>query len=123
MEPPPGGGLVDVEFLGQFLLLLNAHESPDIVRGATVTCFEALAAGEAISVDEMRALVSADRMQRTGKAMLRLTSGGDMSMHEAPGTPKPRLVRALEYESFDALEAGLRGAQERVFSILRAESV
>ena len=49
-EYPPGdpfdlkyarGGLVDLEFIAQYLQLLHAHDHPEVLAGGTAACFEA----------------------------------------------------------------------------------
>ena len=87
--------------------------------GATVTCFEALGTTRLVPVEEVRELLSATRMQRTIGAMLRLTSGGDITVQEAPETLTRRLVRALDCGGFEELAAGLEDARRRVFGIFQ----
>ena len=76
------GGLVDLEFIAQYLQLLHAHESPEVLAGGTAACFEALAGAGVLPEEEARFLAAAVRMQRTIQALLR----PDVE----PGTPGAR---------------------------------
>jgi hypothetical protein len=67
----------------------------------------------------VRELLSATRMQRTIGAMLRSTSGGDITVQEAPEALTRRLVRSLDCGSFEELAAGLEDARRRVFGIFQ----
>ena len=111
--PAPG------DLLAQYLVLLYSHRSTTPIAGATVTCFEALGVTRLVPVEEVRVLLSATRMQRTIGAMLRLTSGGDITVQEAPEALKRRLVRALDCGSFEELATGLEDARRRVFGIFQ----
>ena len=114
------GGLLDLQFIAQYFVLVYSHRSPNTMPGATVDCFEALAAAGVIPVEEMRLLVGAFRMQRTIGAMLGLTSSRDIPIREAPESLRRRLVLALECETFDEVEATLGGARERAFDIFQS---
>ena len=48
------GGLVDLESLAQYLRLRHAHESPEVLVGATASCLEALGATGLIPEQEAR---------------------------------------------------------------------
>ncbi len=113
------GGLLDLELLAQYLVLQYSHRSTTPIAGATVTCFEALGVTRLVPVEEVRVLLSTTRMQRTIGAMLRLTSGGDITVQEAPEALKRRLVRALDCGSFEELATGLEDARRRVFGIFQ----
>ena len=113
------GVLLDLELLARYLVLQYSHRSTTPIAGATVTCFEALGTTRLVPVEEVRELLSATRMQRTIGAMLRLTSGGDITVQEAPETLTRRLVRALDCGGFEELAAGLEDARRRVFGIFQ----
>ena len=83
------GGLVDLESLAQYLRLRHAHESPEVLVGATAACFEALGGAGIIPEDEASLLAGAVRMQRTIQAMLRLTVEPGASGPRRPGTDAP----------------------------------
>ena len=125
-EYPPGdpfelkyarGGLVDIEFIAQYLQLLHAHRSPEVLAGGTAACFEALAAAGALPEEEARFLAGAVRMQRTLQALLRLTWNQELPVGEAPEPLRRKLSAALGCDGFDELEGKLRDTQERALDL------
>ena len=125
-EYPPGnpfdlkyarGGLVDLEFIAQYLQLLHAHGHPEVLAGGTAACFEALAGAGVLPEEEARFLAAAVRMQRTVQALLRLTWNEESPVREAPEPLRAKLAAALECEGFEELEGKLRGTQEQAFDL------
>ena len=109
------GGLVDLESLAQYLRLRHAHESPEVLVGATAACFEALGGAGLIPEDEASLLAGAVRMQRTIQAMLRLTWSQGAPIRDAPEPMRLKLATALECSGLDELDAKLRATQEAAF--------
>ena len=125
-EYPPGdpfelkyarGGLVDLEFIAQYLQLLHAHEHPEVLAGGTAACFEALAEAGLLEDEEARFLAAAVRMQRTIQALLRLTWNQEHPVREAPEPLRGKLAAALECVDFGELEGKLRDTQEQAFDL------
>ena len=122
------GGLVDLEFIAQYLQLLHASTQPAVLAGGTASCFEALAdagilpGAEAESGEEPEAvfLAGAVRMQRAVQALLRLAWSERVPVRDAPETLRRKLANALEHDSFEDLEARLRDVQAKVFDRFRA---
>ncbi|MDE0221162.1 MAG: bifunctional [glutamine synthetase] adenylyltransferase/[glutamine synthetase]-adenylyl-L-tyrosine phosphorylase [Spirochaetaceae bacterium] len=113
------GGLVDLESLAQYLRLRHAHESPEVLVGATASCFDALGAAGVIPEEEARFLAGAVRMQRTMQAMLRLTWSQGAPVRDAPEPMRLKLATALECAGLDELDAKLRETQAAAFDIYR----
>ena len=113
------GGLVDLESLAQYLRLRHAHESPQVLVGATAACFEALAAADLIPQSESTLLAGAVRIQRTLQALLRLTWSRDVPVRDAPAPLRLKLATALECAEFDELDAKLRATQAAAFEAYR----
>ena len=113
------GGLVDLESLAQYLRLRHAHESPEVLVGATAPCFEALGAAGVIPEEEARSLAGAVRMQRTMQAMLRLTWSQGAPVRGAPEPMRLKLATALECAGLDELDAKLRETQAAAFDVYR----
>ena len=109
------GGLVDLEFVAQYLQLLHAHERPQVLAGGTVACFEALAGANVLDDDEAGFLADAVRLQRTIQAILRLAWSAGAPVRDAPETLRAKLANASECEDFDGLEHALRDTQQRAF--------
>ena len=111
------GGLVDLESLAQYLRLRHAHESPEVLVGATASCLEALGATGLIPEQEASLLASAVRMQRTLQAMLRLTWSQGAPVRDAPAPMRLKLATALECAGFDELDAKLRETQAAAYEV------
>ncbi len=111
------GGLVDLEFIAQYLQLLHAHKSPEVLAGGTAACFEALAGAGVLPEEEGRFLAAAVRMQRTIQALLRLTWNQELPVREAPEPLRRKLAAALECEGLEELEGKLRDTQDRAFEL------
>jgi len=121
------GGLVDLEFVAQYLQLSNAHEHPAVLAGGTAKCFEALEeagvlareATDAAGGGETEAsfLARAVRFQRAVQALLRLAWSESDPVRDAPETLQRKVANALEHETFAELDEKLRelqaGARQR----------
>ena len=114
------GGLADLESLAQYLRLRHAHGAPEVLVGATASCFEALGAAGLIPRSEASLLAGAVRMQRTLQALLRLTWSRGATVTDAPAPMRLKLATALECAGFDELEAKLRATQAAAFEIYRS---
>ena len=127
-EYPPGdpfelkyarGGLVDLEFIAQYLQLLHAHNRPEVLVGGTAACYEALAGAGLLDDEEARFLAGAVRMQRALQGLVRLTWNEETAVRDAPEALLRKLAAALECTGFDELEERLRATQERAFGVYR----
>ena len=113
------GGLADLETLAQYLRLRHAHGAPEVLVGATATCFEALGAADLIPEREASLLAGAVRMQRALQALLRLTWSQGAPVRDAPAAMRRKLATALECAGFDELDAKLRATQAAAFEVCR----
>ena len=113
------GGLVDLELIAQYLQLLHGHEFPEILPGTTGACLEALGRCKLISKDEAQLLLTALHVQRSLLALLNLAWGEGKPVSEAPEPLRDKLARALEYKSFEKMEAGLRKIQDGVYTVFQ----
>ena len=113
------GGLVDLEFVAQYLQLLHANQHPQALAGGTIACFQALAAVEVLDAGEASFLADAVRMQRSIQALLRLAWSRSDAVRSAPEALRSKLANALECDDFDELESKLRSTQEQVYHAFR----
>ena len=105
------GGLVDLEFVAQYLQLRHAAEAPQVLAGGTAAAFEALAGAGLLDGAEAASLAGAARMQRTLQALLRLTWNRETPLGDAPEALHGKLAAAVECADFAGLEAKLRATQ------------
>jgi glutamate-ammonia-ligase adenylyltransferase len=99
------GGLVDAEFIVQFLQLKHACEHPDIIEANTVLACEKLAAVGALDEVDATVLAGAVRLFRNIQGLLRLTVDDAFDPLNAPESLKARLTQVGGAVDFSALEA------------------
>ena len=103
------GGLIDVEFIAQYLVLRHAHTHPEIIAGGSIATFEALMRASVLSREDGAALISAARLWRALRNVLRLTHaiGYDKSSDFDDGVQenlRTALVRASGGTDFSELK-------------------
>ena len=108
------GGLVDVEFIAQYLLLRHAHAHPAILAPSIAEAYGRLGAAGLLPAERAAALAAAARLLQQVQAMLRLTVEEDFDEAAATDGLKTALARAGGAPSFDALKAALASAQAEV---------
>lgn len=111
------GGLIDVEFIAQYLQLAHAHENPDVLDTATATALEKLALAGKLDAGTAKSLIRAGRLWRTIQGMLRFTYDGPFSEDAAPAGLKAALARAAETEDFPALKARMEETAQETRAI------
>ncbi len=97
------GGLVDVEFLSQFLQLSAATRYPEILAGDTISVFEAAGGRGVIDADIARELADAARQWRNLQGILRLTLGDEITGEDAMLSVRAIVRQAGSKLVFDAL--------------------
>ncbi|MFT7570546.1 MAG: glutamate-ammonia-ligase adenylyltransferase [Paracoccaceae bacterium] len=107
------GGLVDIEFIAQYLQLRHAAAHPDILVGDPVSVLAR--AGEDGLVDKERAgeLIEAAVLWRNLQGILRLTVDGAFHAESAAPALKTVIVRACGAVDFDALVQTMQVSAER----------
>jgi glutamate-ammonia-ligase adenylyltransferase len=120
------GGLVEAEFLAQYLQLRFAPEHPALLTTSTLETFAQAAALEVLSAADSRALIEATRLYRRLQAVLRLSIQDRFDAASAPPGLRRALVRAAAQEdeagldaahAFAELQATLEAAQAQVAAI------
>ena len=118
------GGLVEAEFLAQFLQLRFAPTHPGLLTTSTLQTFERAVTLGLLPADEGQALVEAVRLYRRLQAVLRLSVQDRFEAGLAPPGLRRALVRAAHPDegepatesaaAFDDLQARLCAAQAAV---------
>jgi glutamate-ammonia-ligase adenylyltransferase len=123
------GGLVELEFLAQFLKLCHASERPDLLTTGTVETFLRAAADGVLEPADGAALVRAGRLYHRLQAVLRLSLQENFNPARAPAGVRQALLRAAFHDAealpaqpheFAELEQTLIEAQARVHEIFEA---
>ena len=109
------GGLVDCEFICQYLQLRYAHDNPDILDTGTVTAYNKLAAAGLLDRAIADDLIEATRLWRRLQGLLRIAIEGDAVPEQFPAPLRATLTAAAGAVDFAALEAKVRETADRVF--------
>jgi [glutamine synthetase] adenylyltransferase / [glutamine synthetase]-adenylyl-L-tyrosine phosphorylase len=108
------GGLIDLEFIAQYLQLAHAAAAPDILDTATASVFEKALRGGILAIEDAEVLRPATRLYQGLGQILRLCGAAPFDP-KAGGTALTELLaRAADVPDFATLEAHLAETQERV---------
>lgn len=102
------GGLVDCEFIAQYLQLRHAHEHPDILDTGTVSAYRKLAAAQLLLQSTADQLIAATRLWRRLQGLLRLTLDGPADPKNFPLPLKQLLAEAGQKDNFESLETDIQ---------------
>jgi [glutamine synthetase] adenylyltransferase / [glutamine synthetase]-adenylyl-L-tyrosine phosphorylase len=105
------GGLVDLEFIAQYLQLNRAPSDPSVLDQNTITAFRLLAAKGVLSSGDAEVLLSASRLFGGLTQILRLCVDGPFEPDAAPAGLKELLVQAGHAVDFADLERNLQEIQ------------
>lgn len=102
------GGLIDVEFLTQFLQLVSAHEHPEVLDQSTEAALAKLTRAQVLAFGDAEILVPAATLYHTLTQVLRLCFDKPFVPEEAPRALKDLLARASDMPDFPTLEGMLK---------------
>jgi len=114
------GGLVDAEFIAQYLMLLGAAQHPEVIRANTSAALLALAEAGLLTAEAASALVAALKLWRQVQSALKLVL--DDALDEATASPalKSVLARGAGAVDFDGLKLDMIAAAKTVLARYRA---
>lgn len=107
------GGLVDVEFLAQFIQLRDAADMPDILARDTVAVLRRAGDRRLIDPEIASELALAARLWRNLQGILRLTVEGTFTEDAAAPALKNVICRACGAVDFDALKQTMQNTAIR----------
>ncbi|MDN3718689.1 DUF294 nucleotidyltransferase-like domain-containing protein [Roseibium salinum] len=110
------GGLVDIEFIAQFLQLVHANDNPGVLAQGTEQALERLRDAECLDIGDAELLLEALRLYHRLTQILRLTLSERFVPSAAPGGVLGLLVQASGSPTFDRLETELADLQAKVRS-------
>jgi glutamate-ammonia-ligase adenylyltransferase len=113
------GGLVDCEFIAQYLALLHAHAHPQVLAGPTDRVLQALAAARLMEPGVAERLAQATRQWRRVQGYLRLTAPADFDHRSVPEPIRTGLAKAAGALDFARLEASLEATAAFVGQVYR----
>ncbi len=99
------GGLIDVEFIAQYLQLRDAADHPEILATGTKAALRAATEAGSLPAEDGALLIAALTLWQALQAALRLFANPAYDMKVAPATIGPPLARATGVADFAALAA------------------
>src|SRR5206468_3253820 len=110
------GGLVDIEFVAQFLQLRDAAASPSLLDVNTLAALNKLAAGGSLARDAADDLIAALMLWRDVQSMLKLTAEEPFDEETATPALKTLLASGAGASDFATLKEMMQGAARRAFA-------
>lgn len=111
------GGLVDVEFIAQYLQLRHAADRPEILATNTRDALGRAAAAGVLGQDAAARLIAALDLWHAVQGMLRLTVGGVLDEAQAPPGLKLALAAAAGAVDFADLKARILTSADEVLDL------
>jgi len=97
------GGMVDAEFIAQYLQLRHAADHPEILSTNAVIALRNLAAAGLLEQAAADDLSAALRLWHRIQTVLRVTTSDDLDRENSPEGPREAVVRATGLKDYDAL--------------------
>lgn len=116
------GGLMDLEFICQYLKLCHAHRHADILKSNTIESFTHLSKNKLIETNYADTLIDAMSFYLNLQGLIRLSLKDRMVTDEIPLALKEALAIAGNVDSFEALNEKLAQTEDTV-SVIFAEVV
>ena len=108
------GGLVDIEFIAQYLQLIHAHRVPDILDTSTARVLDKAWSLRVLTAKDAEVLRPAVELYQDLTQILRLCLPGTFDPKAAGSGLLPLLARAGDVPDFAALEATVIDTQAKV---------
>jgi [glutamine synthetase] adenylyltransferase / [glutamine synthetase]-adenylyl-L-tyrosine phosphorylase len=108
------GGLMDIEFVAQYLSLAFAHARPDILEVSTRKAIDKAGAAGLLATGDVVTLIEAHRLYTDATQLMRLSVAGPFDPAKAASGVKRRIAAATGFPDFEAFVAALGEAQKRV---------
>jgi [glutamine synthetase] adenylyltransferase / [glutamine synthetase]-adenylyl-L-tyrosine phosphorylase len=108
------GGLIDLEFIAQYLMLREAARTPEVLQRETGAALAALGEAGALTAQAARELTEALALLRHLRALLALLSDGVPEAAALSGPAGATLARCAGAVDFDRLDADMTAACARV---------
>src|SRR5208282_3657499 len=99
------GGLMDIEFVAQYLSLAFAHARPGILDVSTRRVIDKAGAAGLLSAGEVETLVEAHRLYTDATQFMRLAIAGPFDPARAAAGVKRRIAAATGFPDFEAFVA------------------
>ncbi|WP_321341740.1 bifunctional [glutamine synthetase] adenylyltransferase/[glutamine synthetase]-adenylyl-L-tyrosine phosphorylase [Breoghania sp.] len=108
------GGIIDVEFIAQYLQLAHAAEHREILSQTTETALARAAEAGVLDANDAEILIPAIRLYHALTQILRLSVGEGFDREQTPAGVLSLLARSAHQADFERLESLLRDTQKAV---------
>jgi len=113
------GGMVDLDFIAQYLILHHAATHPDMVKRSAGAVFEMALSHKLLDDATAHQLIAAKKFMSDLMSLQRLSAPGGAITDNAPIGLKRLLTRGMRMKTFDALKAQLLEQQATVRAIFQ----
>ena len=114
------GGLIDIEFIAQYLQLSFAHDHPAILDVSTRKVVEEAGRAGLITPEQAEVLIDAHRLYTDATQFMRLSTTGPFDPAKAAAGVKRRIAAANGFPDFEAFAAALGETRKRVRAAFEA---
>ncbi len=111
------GGLIDIEFIAQYLQLVFARQHPAILDVSTRKVVEQAGRAELLTPEQAEILIDAHRLYTDATQFMRLSTSGPFDPAKAAAGVKRRIATAVGFPDFEAFAAALGEARKRVRAV------
>lgn len=101
------GGMVDIDFIAQYLILRDARLVPDLWKRSARAVFEAALAHGTLDAAAAQQLIAAKKFLSDLLSLQRLSAPGGAITDDAPAGLKRLLTRGMRVKPFSALKAAV----------------
>jgi glutamate-ammonia-ligase adenylyltransferase len=108
------GGLMDIEFVAQYLSLAYGHARPDILDVSTRKAIDKAGAAGLLAAGHVATLIEAHRLYTDATQFMRLSISGPFDPAKAAFGVKRRIAAAAGFPDFEAFVAALDEARKHV---------
>jgi glutamate-ammonia-ligase adenylyltransferase len=114
------GGLVDIEFIAQYLQLAFARDHPAILDVSIRKVVEEAGRAGLITPEQAEVLIDAHRLYTDATQFMRLSTSGPFDPAKAAAGVKRRIAGASGFPDFEAFAAALGETRRRVRAAFEA---
>ena len=114
------GGLLDIEFIAQYVQLAFAHKHPGVLDVSTRTVVEKAGRAGLITPEQTEILIDAHKLYTDATQFMRLSTSGKFHPDKAASGVKRRIAAASGFPDFEAFAAALGEARKRVRAAFEA---
>lgn len=113
------GGMMDIEFVAQFLVLRESHRHPTLFGGNTVATLRQLQSASVLEPQDAETLIAAITLQRDAQQIVRLCLNLTLDAERAPAALRRLLAKQTGQTDFATLCARLTAIQAEAEAIYR----